>query len=115
MLGLLSLGSVPVVIHLLNLRRYQVVRWPAMAFLLQAQVKTRQRLRMENLLLLLARTLAVLHFALATCRPYLPAAESIPGIGPEHRRLYILIDNSASMGYQEGISSLLSRAAREAE
>jgi hypothetical protein len=115
MLGLLALGSVPIIIHLLNLRRYQVVRWPAMAFLLKAQVKTRQRLRMENLLLLVARTLAVLLFAIATCRPFLPSAEALAGLGPEHRHLYILIDNSASMGYQEGISTLLSRAAREAE
>ena len=103
MLGLLGLGAIPVVIHLLHMRRYQVVRWPAMAFLLRAQVKTKQRLRMENLLLLLARTLAVLLFAAAAARPYLPSAGALGALGPDHQHLYILVDNSASMGYQEEI------------
>jgi hypothetical protein len=115
LLGLLGLGAVPVVIHLLNRRRHQVVPWPAMAFLLKAQLKTRQRLRMENLLLLLARTLAVLLFALAASRPFLPSAQALAAMGPDRRHLYILVDNSASMGYQEGISTLLQRAVREAK
>ncbi len=114
LLGLLGLGSVPILIHLLNRRRYQVVRWPAMAFLLRAQVKTRQRLRLENLLLLLARTLAVLLFAFAASRPYLPSASAVTALGPDRQHLYVLVDNSASMGYQEGISTLLQRAVREA-
>ena len=114
LLGLLGLGSVPILIHLLNRRRHQVVRWSAMAFLLKAQVKTRQRLRMENLLLLLARTLAVLLFAFAASRPYLPSAAGLSALAPDRQHLYILVDNSASMGYQEGISSLLQRASREA-
>lgn len=114
LLPLLGLGAIPVIIHLLNRRRYQVVRWPAMAFLLKAQVKTRQRLRLENLLLLLARTLAVLLFALAASRPYLPSATAMAALGPDRQHLYVLVDNSASMGYQEGISTLLQRAVREA-
>lgn len=114
LLGLLGLGSVPVLIHLLNRRRHQVVPWPAMAFLLKAQVKTRQRLRLENLLLLLARTLAVLLFALAATRPFLPSAAGLAALGPDRQHLYILLDNSASMGYQEGISTVLQRAVREA-
>ncbi len=114
LLGLLGLGAVPVVIHLLNRRRYQVVKWPAMAFLLSAQVKTRQRLRMENLLLLLVRTLIVLLFAFAASRPFLPLAEALAALGPDRRHLYVVIDNSASMDYREGMSSLLERAAKEA-
>ena len=115
LLGLLGLGAIPVLIHLLNRRRYQIVRWPAMAFLLKAQVKTRQRLRMENLLLLLARTLAVLLFAFAASRPFLPSSEALAALAPDRQHLYILVDNSASMGYQEGISTLLQRAVRDAK
>ncbi|MHC4821603.1 MAG: BatA domain-containing protein, partial [Planctomycetota bacterium] len=115
LLGLLGLGAVPVIIHLLNRRRYQVVAWPAMEFLLRAQVKTRKRLRMENLLLLLARTLAVLCFCLAATRPYLPSAAAAVGLQPERTHLYIVIDNSASMAYEEGMSSLLQRAVRKAQ
>ncbi len=114
LLGLLSLGSVPVIIHLLNRRRYQVVRFAAIEFLLRAQVKTRKRLRMENLLLLLARTLAVLLFALAATRPFLPSAAGTVGLGQDRKHLYILLDNSASMDYRDGMSSLLQRAVGEA-
>jgi hypothetical protein len=115
LLGLLGLGAIPVVIHLLNRRRYQVVKWPAMEFLLKAQVKTRKRLRMENLLLLIARTLAVLLFAFAATRPYLPSSGALAAMGPDRRHLYLLVDNSASMGYQEGMGTLLGRALDDAE
>jgi uncharacterized membrane protein len=115
LLGLLGLGAVPVVIHLLNRRRYQVVKWPAMEFLLRAQQKTRQRLRMENLLLLIARTLAVLLFAFAATRPYLPSSGALAALGPDRRHLYLLVDNSASMGYREGMGTLLGKALDEAE
>ena len=115
MLGLLGLGAVPVIIHLLHRRRYQVVRWPAMQFLLRAQVKTKQRLRLENLLLLLLRTLAVLLFAIVASRPFLPSARALGVLGPERRHLYLLVDNSASMGYQEGMTPLLQRAKSAAE
>ena len=87
LLGLLGLGAVPILIHLLHRRRYQVIRWPAMQFLLTAQVKTRQRLRLENLLLLLLRTLAVLLLAVSAARPFLPSAQDLGVIGPERRHL----------------------------
>jgi hypothetical protein len=113
LMGLLALGTVPIVIHLLNRRRYTVVKFAAMEFLLRAQVKTRQRLRMENLLLLIVRTLAVLLFVVAAMRPFLPTAGAA-GLLPDSKHLYLLIDNSASMGYREGMTPLLQRSVREA-
>lgn len=52
--------AVPVVIHLLNRRRFRVVEWAAMRFLLAAQRKNSRRMRIEQLLLLLVRCLIVL-------------------------------------------------------
>src|SRR6266481_5816817 len=57
--------AVPIIIHLLNRRRYRVVVWAAMRFLLAAQRKNSRRLRLEQLILLGVRTLLVLLLVLA--------------------------------------------------
>src|SRR4051812_32648701 len=58
-------AAVPVIIHLLNRKRYVVVNWAAMRFLLAAQKKNVRRLKLEQWLLLAVRTLLVLLVALA--------------------------------------------------
>src|SRR5687767_554450 len=57
--------AVPVIIHLLNRKRYVVVNWAAMRFLLAAQKKNVRRLKLEQWLLLATRCLALLLIALA--------------------------------------------------
>ena len=64
-------ASIPLIIHLLNRRRYQQVHWAAMEFLLKALHKNRRRLRMESLILLLLRMLIVTILAFVLARPYL--------------------------------------------
>ena len=55
----------PLIIHLLNRRRFRVVHWAAMEFLLQAVKRNRRILQLRDLILLLLRTAAVLLFGLA--------------------------------------------------
>src|SRR6188768_1575676 len=62
--------SVPIIIHLLNRRKFRIVDWAAMDFLLEADKKNRRRVRLENLLLLLLRCLAVFLIGLLLARPY---------------------------------------------
>src|SRR5438270_5091413 len=57
--------SIPIIIHLLNRRRFKIVTWAAMRFLLAAQKKSSRRMRVEQLLLLLVRCLIVLLLILA--------------------------------------------------
>ena len=57
--------SIPVIIHLLNRRRFKIVNWAAMRFLLAAQKKSSRRMRIEQLLLLAVRCLIVLLLVLA--------------------------------------------------
>ena len=57
--------SVPILIHLLNKRRFKIVEWAAMRFLLAAQRKSARKMRIEQLLLLLVRCLALLTLILA--------------------------------------------------
>ena len=52
LLGMLA-GAIPVIIHLINRRRFLRMDWAAMEFLLDALKRNRRRLRLEQLLLLL--------------------------------------------------------------
>src|SRR5271169_4822914 len=52
--------SIPIIIHLLNRKRFKVVTWAAMRFLLAAQKKNSRRMRLEQLILLAVRCLLVL-------------------------------------------------------
>ena len=97
MLGFLSLGAIPIIIYLINRQRYRRVPWAAMEFLLRAMKKHRRRLRLENLLLLLIRTAAVLLFVLAMARPSLDSG-SLPVLtGDSGRSELFLVDRSYSM------------------
>ncbi|MGC1276529.1 MAG: BatA domain-containing protein [Planctomycetaceae bacterium] len=68
--GLIAAGG-PVIIHLLNRRRFRTVEWGAMAFLRKAMQRSRRSLRLRDLLLLVLRTAAVLLFGFALARPVL--------------------------------------------
>ncbi len=97
-LALTALFSVPLLIHLLNRRRYQVRAWAAMEFLLRAFRENRRRLRMENLLLLLLRCLIPVLLALAIARPRLGGGGgnlADHGLGKHH---ILVLDRSYSMG-----------------
>ena len=52
--------SIPVLIHLFSRRRFRRVRWAAMDFLLEAERRNRRRVRIEQLVLLALRCLAML-------------------------------------------------------
>jgi len=102
--------SIPVIIHLLNRRRFRIVPWAAMRFLLSAQKRTVRRIRLEQWLLLAIRMLIILLLILAMIS-VMPWMESVwnrlfpGGVGPvaaktgrTHRIL--VIDGSFSMGRQ---------------
>ncbi len=64
-----ALAAIPLIIHILNRRRFRRVRWAAMEFLLRAFKKNRRRARFEQLLLLLLRMLLVALAAFLLSRP----------------------------------------------
>ncbi len=103
----------PVIIHLLNRRRYRVVKWAAMDFLRQAIVKNRKILQIRDWVLLAVRTLAVLLFGLALARPYFSSRQQqFDERQPLHA--IVIIDNSLSMAYETLEGSLLDQAKQRA-
>ncbi len=112
--------SIPIIIHLLNRTRFQVVTWAAMRFLLAAQRKNSRRMRLEQLLLLIVRCLMVLLLVLAMAS-VTPWAEAVwHAINPRaawrtaaagHRTHKILVlDGSFSMGLKQGDSTCFEKA-----
>src|SRR5258708_20879281 len=91
--GFAVLGAVPIIIHLLNQRRFKVVVWAAMEFLLATIEKNSRRLQLRDLILMLLRTFAVVFLALALARPTISPGglsflgqhgETAPGIRPRN-------------------------------
>ncbi|MFN0206096.1 MAG: BatA domain-containing protein [Planctomycetota bacterium] len=116
LLAILGIGavSVPIIIHLLNRRRFKVIQWGAMSFLLNAYKKTRRRLQLENLILLLLRALAVLLLGLGIARPRLSEDTPLIQIGSARRDVIIAVDASWSMAHRSGANSNYERALAEA-
>src|SRR5580692_5252933 len=75
----LGLISIPIIIHLLNRRRFKHVTWAAMEFLLRAMRKNRRRLKFEQWLLLATRCLLVFLLGLALARPLGCDSNSLAG------------------------------------
>lgn len=104
-----GLASVPIVIHLLNRRRFRERQWAAMQFLLAALKKNARRLRLEQLLLLAVRVLLLLVLVAAMAKPYLEHAGLVIRSGERYHKVLVL-DASFSMGYQPGQRSRFERA-----
>ncbi len=93
--------AVPILIHLLNRRRYRRVRWAAMEFLLDAHRQNRRRMRVEELILLALRCLAMFLVGVMIARWFVSPASLMAtlGTGGQTERI-IILDDSFSMALQ---------------
>ena len=95
LVGLLA-ASLPILIHLLNRRRLQRIRFPAVRFILLSQKRISRSYRLRHWLLLALRTLAVVFLVLLLANPiFQTGAGLFAGGGPV--TLVVLLDNSLSM------------------
>ena len=98
LLGLAGL-AVPIVIHLIQRERKNVVQFPSLMFLQRIPYQSVRRRRIRNWPLLLLRLAALALIVLAFARPFFrrptPAGADAGGA----REVVILIDRSYSMGY----------------
>lgn len=108
----LAAASAPIVIHLLNRRRFRRVDWAAMRFLLDSRRRNRRRLRLEEILLLALRCLAVLLIVLAISRPR-SSASLLGGAGRAAVDHVFVLDDSYSMGVMRGSNTVFSQAVED--
>ncbi|MCS7270803.1 MAG: BatA domain-containing protein [Gemmataceae bacterium] len=100
--------AIPIVLHLFYRARYKPLPWGPMTFLRQAIEQTRRRLRLQELILLLLRCLAIVLLAVALARPGWSGLTAASRDGPVDA--VFLVDVSYSMGAADGGVSRLDRA-----
>ena len=108
LLAALPIAALPIIIHLINQRRYQTVRWGAMMFLLAANRMSRGYARVRQWLILAMRTLAILALAIVLGRPLTGGWLGLTAGGRADTTIVIL-DRSPSMqeaGAGSGLSKL---------
>ncbi len=91
------LVSAPIIIHLLNKRRFRIVEWAAMDFLIEAEQRNRRRIQLEEWLLLALRCLLVLLVGLLVARPFLPSSIARGLFEAARYERIVLLDDSPSM------------------
>ena len=97
------LGAIPVIIHLLNRRRFRRVEWAPMRYLKLTIQRNRRRIQFEQLLLLLVRIALPVLLFLLLARPVVNPTGLERWLGNAGRVSHvILVDDSLSMGYGAG-------------
>lgn len=89
--------GLPLIIHLLNLRRPQRVKFSTLAFFKELQKTTIRKIRVKRYLLLLLRLLAIACLAIVLARPFLPPDLGSSSNSQAPSLNAILLDNSISM------------------
>jgi hypothetical protein len=89
---------IPVIIHLLNRRRFEVVDWGAMRFLIMSET-TRRRVFIEELLLMLLRMGLIALLVLAMCAPFVSGTVFRKFGIIENRDIVIVFDGSTAMSF----------------
>src|SRR5947209_6395481 len=107
LLAALPLIALPILIHLINQRRYQTIRWAAMIFLLAANRMSRGYAKLRQLLILLFRVLVIAGLILAVSRP-LASGWLGRAVGGRPDTTIILLDRSPSMR-QQGPGTVISK------
>src|SRR5262245_26455570 len=92
----LPLVSLPIIIHLINQRRYQTINWAAMMFLLAANRMSRGYARLRQWLILAFRMLVIAALVFAVSRPLASGWIGFAAGGRADTTI-VLLDRSPSM------------------
>lgn len=98
----LAAALIPLVLHLWQRQRIVIVPFSTVRFLKLAQKRSSNRVRLENILLWILRTLILLLLALAFAMPILRITSFRQLVGASRRDVAIVWDVSYSMDYVSG-------------
>lgn len=102
-------AMVPLLLHLMQYRKRQTLPFPTLRFLKTAQKRSSRRIRIENALLWLVRTLIMLLLGLAFAMPMLRSS-GYAWLGDSPRDVALVLDASYSMGYHTGRETVWDKA-----
>jgi hypothetical protein len=104
--------AIPVIVHLFHFRRFRTVYFTNVRFLREVKEETSNRRKIRDLLVLLARCLAVAALVFAFAQPFLP--RNTEGVKKGTQAVSIFVDNSFSMNALSKDLSLLENAKQKA-
>ncbi|HEX5109129.1 MAG TPA: BatA domain-containing protein [Vicinamibacterales bacterium] len=105
--------AIPVVLHLTQREKKQIIRFPSLMFVRRIPYQSVRRRKIHNWLLLFVRMAALALLIAAFARPLIPRASPLVVPGGGAREVVVLLDTSYSMGYSDRWERAR-RAAREA-
>lgn len=111
LLALLAL-AIPVIIYLFNFKRYKTIFFSNVELLKRIKQESRKKSKLKQLLILIARLLAVASLVLAFSRPYIPLTNRVSGSALQVVAIYI--DNTFSMKTESEKGPLLEQAKQKA-
>ncbi|MCX6137985.1 MAG: BatA domain-containing protein [Ignavibacteriales bacterium] len=92
----LAAAAIPIVLHLLNIRKLRIIEFSTLRFLKELQKNRMRKIKLRQWLLLLLRTLLIVLVVLSFSRPALRG--SLAGLASHAKTtVVILLDNTASM------------------
>lgn len=92
----LAAVSIPIIIHLFNFRRYKKVYFTNVKFLKEIQHQSKSKLRLREILVLLARCLAICCLVIAFSQPIIKDKNTVI-LNSGAKAISIYLDNSYSM------------------
>ena len=101
--------AIPIIIHLINLRKHKTIYFSSIRFLKEIKEENRKKIQLKNILILLSRIFAISFLVLAFAKPYLPA-----NTAKTSNDIFLYIDNSKSMDIDFGDGNLLNIAKNKA-
>ncbi len=112
LIGLAAAG-IPILLHLLNLRRMKTVEFSTLRFIKELQKTKIRKLRLKQIILLILRTLIVIFAVLAFARPTIEG--TLPGFESYSKTsAVIILDNSFSMDVSDEFGNRFNRAKNSA-
>ncbi len=105
----LAAAAIPILLHLLNLRKLKTVEFSTLRFLKELQKTSIRKLKTQQIILLILRTLIVIFSVLAFSRPTIKS--TLPSIGTHAKSsIIIVLDNSLSMDITDEDGNRFSKA-----
>lgn len=107
----LAFLAIPVIIHLFYFRRFRKVYFTNVRFLREVKEDTSARSKLRNILVLIARLLALLFLILAFVQPFIPQDSEVKA---GRKAVSVFVDNSYSMSALSQDVPLLDKAKQRA-
>ena len=109
LLGLLA-ASIPVIIHLLNLRKLKRIEFSTLSFLKELQKNKIRKIKIKQWLLLAMRVLIILFLVIAFARPTLEGVAIGGTTSAAKTTAVFILDNTFSMSVVDNNGSYLNQA-----